>query len=55
MQYLTPIAPNTALAFATPVLIRTVPDFEAVNRGLGEQIRAAMQRDGGMHISNVGG
>jgi len=55
MQYLTPIAPNTALAFATPVLIRTVPDFEAVNRGLGAQIRAAMQRDGGVHISNVGG
>lgn len=55
MQYLTPIAPNTALAFATPVLVRKVPDFEIVNRGLGEQIRAAMERDRGVQISNVGG
>jgi uncharacterized protein (TIGR02466 family) len=55
MQYLTPIAPDTALAFTTPILVRRVPEFETVNRGLGTQIRAAMQRDGGVQISNVGG
>jgi uncharacterized protein (TIGR02466 family) len=55
MQYLTPIAPNTALAFTTPILVRRMPAFEPVNRGLGAQIRAAMQRDGGVQISNVGG
>lgn len=55
MRYLTPIAPGTALAFATPILIRTAPDFALLNSGLAEQIRAARERDGGVHISNVGG
>lgn len=50
-----PITPDISIAFATPILVRNIPDFEAVNTGLVEQVLAARERDESVCVSNRGG
>ena len=55
MDFSFPITPDISIAFATPVLVRSIPNFEAVNAGLIEQILAAQENDTGVSVSNRGG
>ena len=50
-----PITPDISIAFATPILVRNIPDFETVNAGLVEQVLAARDADEGVSVSNRGG
>ncbi len=55
MDFSFPITPDISIAFATPVLVRSIPNFEAVNTSLIEQVLAAREKDGGVSVSNRGG
>ena len=55
MEFSYPLTPDISIAFATPLLVRSIPNFEAVNAGLVEQIIAARDGDEGVRVSNSGG
>ncbi len=55
MDFSFPITQDISIAFATPVLVRTISNFETVNEGLKKQVYAAREEDGGVSISNRGG
>ena len=55
MEFSYPLTSDISIAFATPLLVRTIPNFEAVNAGLVDQIIAARAEDEGAHVSNNGG
>jgi uncharacterized protein (TIGR02466 family) len=49
------ITPELSLVFGTPMAIRTVPDFPALNASLERAILSRVPSAIGTHISNVGG
>lgn len=55
MDPMYPVTPDISVAFVTPLLIRNIPGFEQVNRGLVDQVLAAREEDGGVSVSNRGG
>jgi uncharacterized protein (TIGR02466 family) len=55
MDFSFPITPDISIAFATPLLVRTVPGYEKVNEALVEQVVAARDEDQGVRVSNRGG
>ena len=55
MEFAFPVTQDISLCFVTPVLVRTIPDYNAVNDALKEQILAARKKDSGVSVSNRGG
>lgn len=55
MDFSFPVTPDISIGFATPFLVRTIPDFQSVNQGLIDQILTAKEQDAGVSVSNRGG
>ena len=55
MEFSYPLTPDISIAFATPLLVRSIPNFEQVNAGLVQQIVAQKALDDGVSVSNSGG
>lgn len=55
MQFGIPVTQDIFLAFATPLMVRPVPDYQRTNDGLRTQILERMHRDQGVAVSNRGG
>ena len=55
MEFAFPITQDISLGFVTPVLVRTIPEFEPINEALKDQILAAKDKDSGVSVSNRGG
>ncbi len=55
MEFSYPATQDIAVTFLTPLLVRNIPNFEAVNAELKEQILLGREKDAGVSVSNRGG
>jgi uncharacterized protein (TIGR02466 family) len=55
MDFGIPVTLDIFLGFATPVMVRTIPNHEAVTEALRAEILAMAERDPGVAVSNRGG